>query len=479
MGNLLKEIHLNKIMGISILIDSVVSDNPSDILIFFGRIHPLVVHFPIAFLLLAALVEAIAKQPKFQSLKNYTHYLWALGCISAFFAIVFGYFLSLSGDYNEDTVFWHKWSGIVLLFLSIICYYISKKKVSLPYYGNRVLIFLIAVTVFYTGHLGGNLTHGSTYLLEYAPNSIRSLAGMSEKKIPREKVTVLDSADVYLDLISPMMDRRCVSCHNQDKKKGDLDVTSFVNLMKGGENGDVIIPNDAEASDFYRRITLPKSHDDFMPSEGKQPLTKNEVALIGWWINNNAPSNGYFTQLNPDEDITKVAKQYLGLDKNSLFNKKVNPPKKEVIDSLSSQGFILNKLMKDNYYLEANFSISEKRITKQGFEILLQLKDQLIWLNLSQSNITDDYLQKIAQLENLIKLNLSKNNISDKGLIQLSSLQNLEALNLYETKVSDSLLTVIPKLKNLKRLYLSESNATDSIVNQLKKGNEKLSIIFD
>ncbi len=466
-------------MELSILINSGVTDNPSDILIFFGRIHPLVVHFPIGFLILAALVEIVTKWTKFKPLKNYTQYLWGLGCISAFFAILFGYFLSLSGDYNESTVFLHKWSGVALFLFSTICYYISKKQIKLPFYGKRILIFIVVFTVFYTGHLGGNLTHGSTYLFEYAPNSIRSLVGMPKKAIPRKKVTVLDSADVYLDLISPIMNNRCVSCHNQDKKKGDLDLTSFSNLMKGGENGDVIIPNDAEASDFYRRITLPKSHDDFMPSEGKRPLTKNEVTLIGWWINNNAPPNGYFTQLNPDNEIINKVKNILGLDKNSLFNKKVDPPKMGIIDSLSKQGFILNKLMKDNYYLEANFSLSEKSITKKGFETILQLKDQLIWLNLSHSNITDEYLEKIGQLENLIKLNISRNDISDEGLIHMSNLQNLESLNLYETNVSDSLLTVIPKLTNLKRLYLSESKANDSIINQLKKKNEKLKIIFD
>lgn len=465
-------------MGLSILLN-IDSDTPSDVIMFFGRIHPLVVHLPIGFLLLAGLAEISTKWPKFQPIKVFTQYLWGLGVIGAFFAVLFGYFLSLSGDYNEDTIFWHKWSGVTVLLFSLICYYISKKQIKIPFYGKSILVTIVVFTIFYTGHLGGNLTHGSTYLLEYAPNPIRQLAGLPKKTIPRKKVTVLDSADVYLDLISPIMDNRCVSCHNADKKKGELDLTTFSNVMKGGENGEAIIPGDINSSDLFRRITLPVTHDDFMPTEGKRPLTDDEVDLIGWWIKMNAPSNSYFTALEPDKEMLDNVKRQLGLDKNNFLRDVVQAPKKEIIDSLSNQGFILNQLIKDNYFLEANFSLSEKELTLNTVETLMNIKKQLIWLNMSNSNVTDENLEKIGELEYLIKLNLSKNKISDNGLIHLEKLKNLESLNLFNTEVSNGLLVIIPKLTHLKRLYISESHATNEIVSQLQRENEKLKIIFD
>ncbi|MDO5980762.1 c-type cytochrome domain-containing protein [Flavivirga spongiicola] len=455
------------------------SDTPSDIILFLGRIHPLVVHLPIGFLLLAGLAEISTKWTKFEPIKAFVQYIWGLGVIGAFFAVLFGYFLSLSGDYNEDTIFWHKWSGVAVLLFSLACYYISKKQIKIPFYGKSILVTIVVVAIFYTGHLGGNLTHGSTYLLEYAPNPVRQLAGLSKKAIPRKKVTVLDSADVYLDLVSPIMNNRCVSCHNEDKKKGDLNLTSFSYLMKGGENGEAIIPGDPNSSDLFRRITLPTTHDDFMPTEGKRPLTDDEVAFIGWWINNNAPSRGYFTALKPDKEMIDNVSRQLGLDKNNFLREMVQSPKKEIIDSLSNQGFILNLLMKDNYFLEANFSLSEKKLTMHSVESLLQIKDQLIWLNMSNSNVTDGNLEKIGRLENLIKLNLSGNKISDNGLVHLEKLKNLESLNLFNTEVSIGLLAVIPKLTHLRTLYLSESNATNEIVSELQKGSEKLKISFD
>ena len=95
-------------------------NGPSDIILFFGRIHPLVVHLPIGFLLLAALAEFSTLWSKFQPLKPFTHFLWGFGSIGALFSVLFGYFLSLSGDYNEETLFLHQWSGIGLFLFSLI-----------------------------------------------------------------------------------------------------------------------------------------------------------------------------------------------------------------------------------------------------------------------------------------------------------------------------------------------------------------------
>ncbi|MGX1928809.1 c-type cytochrome domain-containing protein [Flagellimonas sp. 2504JD4-2] len=454
-------------------------EGPSDFLLFLGRMHPLVVHLPIGFLLLSALVEWVVKKPKFQPLKNYTHYLWALGSISAFLAVLFGYFLSLSGDYNEDTLFWHKWMGVAVFLFSLVCYFVSRKQLKLPSYARAVLVSLVTFTIIYTGHLGGNLTHGSTYLLEYAPNVVRNLAGMPDKAIPREKVTVLDSADVYLDLVSPIMDRRCVSCHNDDKKKGDLDLTTYANLALGGESGEVVVPGDPNSSDIYRRITLPQTHDDFMPTEGKPPLSDDEVAIIGWWIEKNVPPSGYFVAMGPDEKMKVMVEKYLGLDKNNLLNQKVEAPKKEVIDSLTNHGFILNQLIMDNNFLEANFSLSEQELNDQALVTLLGLKDQLIWLNMSNSGVNNVHLEQIGKLENLIKLNLSTNTITDEGLIHLAQLQNLESINLYKTGVSEGLLSLVPQLPNLKRLYLSESKVDSITVAQLRREHQKLQIVFE
>jgi hypothetical protein len=159
-----------------------------------------------------------------------------------------------------------------------------------------------------------------------------------------------------------------------------------------------------------------------MPSEGKQPLSTEEVKIIGWWIINMAPSKGYFTQMNPNKNTVDLVKKYLKLDKNNLLTKTVSPPNELAVNSLTSEGFILNLLMKENYFLEANFNLSENTLTEQSFESLLQIKEQLIWLTMVNSNVSDLHLEKIGQLKSLIKLNLSKNSISDDGFKHLINL---------------------------------------------------------
>ena len=452
-------------------------EDPPDFMVFVGRFHPLVVHLPIGFLLLAALAQFATRWPKFHPIKPFLVYLWALGAISASLAVVFGYLLSLSGDYNEDTLFWHQWSGIIVLVFSFICYLISKKQNENTKLMQWVLIALVTGLMIYTGHLGGNLTHGSTYLLDYAPNTIRNIAGLPEKTESRPKVIVLDSADVYLDLIAPMMNSKCVSCHNTGKKKGDLLLTNYANMMKGGENGEVVIPGDIETSELFRRITLPENHDDFMPSEGKRPLTSQEVDIIEWWIVSDAPSSGFITELDSEKKITVTVSNYLGLDKNTILSKKVPPADKSITDSLINYGFIVNRLMKSNYFLEANFSLSEKPISSAHIKLLNSIKEQLIWLDLSNAHVSDESLEQIGLLENLIKLDLSGNDISDTGIQSLEKLIHLESLNLYNTNVSEGILEIIPKLTRLQKIYLWQTKVNDSLMRRIHSENQNLEVI--
>ncbi|MCK0146768.1 hypothetical protein MWU78_14015 [Arenibacter sp. F26102] len=466
-------------MGFIFLMNGGILDNPPDVVLFFGRFHPVVVHLPIGFLIMAILAQLATRWPKFKPLELYLPLMWLMGAFSALLAVIFGYFLSLSGGYDEDTLFWHQWGGITVMLLSFGCYFINKKSSDSLTIPKWISVVIVGLLLMFTGHMGGNLTHGSTYLLEYAPNPIRNIAGLPSKVEPRKKVTVLDSADVFLDLVLPMMQTKCVSCHNEGKNKGGLLLTSYGNMILGGESENTIIPGDALKSELVRRITLPTEHDDFMPSEGKLPLTDPEVLMIKWWIKIGAPSDGFVTELDTEKAVSSLVSNYLGLDKNNLFNKKVPPPNRSIVDSLIRHGFVINPLMKDNYFLEANFSLSEYDLEASDLDVLLELKEQLVWLNLGNSDLKDANLEKIGLLQNLVKLDLRGNEITDNGIKHLSKLENLESLNLYGTKVSKGIVDLVPKLTRLKKIYLWQSEVSKETITQLEEQNPGLTVIFE
>jgi hypothetical protein len=80
--------------------------------------------------------------------------------------------------------------------------------------------------------------------------------------------------------VFPIFQRSCFECHDAKKAKGDLRLDVREEAL--GADG-VIVKGDAAKSDLYARITLPRDHEDVMPSRG-EPLTKAETEKIKAWI---------------------------------------------------------------------------------------------------------------------------------------------------------------------------------------------------
>jgi WD40 repeat protein/chromosome segregation ATPase len=85
----------------------------------------------------------------------------------------------------------------------------------------------------------------------------------------------------YVDHIKPMLENKCFSCHNPDKKKGDLDLTSFGGVMNGGGGGAVVEAGNSGGSRMV--TTTKKAEEPFMPPEGS-PLSAADIALMSKWI---------------------------------------------------------------------------------------------------------------------------------------------------------------------------------------------------
>ena len=91
--------------------------------------------------------------------------------------------------------------------------------------------------------------------------------------------------------------------------------------------------------------------------------------------------------------------------------------------------------------------------------------------------LADSALNYIAQCDNLIFLQLDNTLITDKGLQQLASLQQLQSLNLVGTNITAKGLEALKNLKQLQSLYLYQTKINKEDWPHCKKIFQKLFLI--
>jgi len=435
---------------------------------FFGHFHVVLVHLPIGILLLACVFQWLERRPKFSSLHVATNIALLIGMICAILSALTGYLLSFSGDYDEGLVITHQWFGISVAAVSIAMFYYHNKAAS---FKTQVSIsILLFVLIIITGHLGGSLTHGSDYLT-------KSWSLTSDTVALRKPIPNVQEAMVYPDVIQPILQTKCYSCHGKNKQKGKLRMDDSLRLMKGGKDGPVIIPGNVEKSEMAKRISLPREDDDHMPPKEKPQPTEQEIALIHWWIKSGASFDKKVKQLDQPEELKPALLALQNVQEKKIIvpdlpAKPVVKANDEAIKKLKDIGAVVDPVAQNTNYLSANF-VTVTNPGDREIQLLLPLKEQLIELKLSGASITDSALLVIAQFKNLMRLQLDHTKITDKGLASLRALEELRYLNLVGTAVTEKGVMQLKDLKNLRSIYLYQTGVKKSEWKDLKKAFPK------
>ncbi len=279
---------------------------------FLGRLHPLIVHFPVSLLLFAGILELFTLRNFNSKLRPGINVLVLVGAVAAVFAAVFGWLLSMQEDYGGDTLSIHQWTGIATAALSVVALallqLINKNRQTYAVKAYRGVVFFTAIGVSVAGHFGGALTHGNDYLTSVLPWNVGTEVEPAGKinfasfKNNAGKLSEQQEMDLNVQ-VRAVLAHNCYSCHSAEKIKGELRLDKKRMAFKGGKSGPVIIPGDPVKSELVRRITLPRNHKEAMPSKGKR-LSEHEIELISFWIEKGAP----WPDVADQKSIFRVAK---------------------------------------------------------------------------------------------------------------------------------------------------------------------------
>jgi uncharacterized membrane protein len=430
-----------------------------DITTLIGHLHPVVVHLPIGFLALAILFELLSYFKKFEQLKIAIPITLLVGFITAVLSCIFGYLLSIGGEYEFSKINNHKLAGITLavasglLFISTTT--VVKKIFSIPRLIFSSLCVVVLLIMIYTGHQGGSLTHGSDYL------SIKLI----DEPIRKKPISVAEAL-LFEEVVQPILIQRCGQCHREGKMKGQFSVQTLETLLKGGKTRAAVVAGSLNKSELFNRITLDPSNEKYMPADGKTPLTKAEIEIIQWWIEKGMATKGKkIAELKVSPEIQSKIAVVLGIE-NSIAvsetakteNSKINPEipailNTALIDSLRNKGINVRLMLHQPVMLDITIPPGMSASINSIKPILQSIAKNVIWLNLSDNGLTDNDLDFLSGMTNLEKLRLEKNPITDKIVPQLSGLKHLEAVNLNETNVSEAGIEKLKQVPGIKRVY--------------------------
>ena len=85
----------------------------------------------------------------------------------------------------------------------------------------------------------------------------------------------------YQEHVASIFASRCTGCHNPDKSKGGLNLTTFASVIEGGSSGSVIAPGDAGGSRLFRLVSHAEQ-PNMPPLASKIP--DEQLASIQSWI---------------------------------------------------------------------------------------------------------------------------------------------------------------------------------------------------
>jgi hypothetical protein len=359
-----------------------------------------------------------------------------------------------------------------------------------------------------TGHFGGNLTHGEDYLfpkkksvplqmmpttdsaqqevLKASPAELATANLKSSVQIQpnTEKAQKVKTSFIFRDSVSPILEKKCFSCHSATKKKGGLRLDTEEFILLGGKNGAILTAGNPENSSLYLYMLLPEDDDNHMPPKGKPQLTPQEIAVFHQWIKEGASFREemkiFLDQQEEKKEVienkpvivsapkTSVTPAFMQDVEGSILKNKMDAVAPSLLNQLKQKNIMVSNFGTNSNYLMVNF-VNVKDYRSALIDDVLKLGDKVVRLRLSQQPVSDSDIKKLSALKNITRLNLEKTAITDLAMNDIKNLPNLEQINLYGTNITDNGLLELANCNHLKVVFLWQTKTTAKGIEQLKR----------
>ena len=426
------------------------------ILLWFGKLHPLVLHFPIV-MGIAIVIYFLFFQHK--ALEEHTEKFILVGnAVMASMVALLGLFLSKQDAYDTDTLNLHKWGGLSIALISWLLIYI--KNIAANYKKIIALAYLLVLLIF--THQGALLTHGENALSIPTP------------VVEVEEVKMVDSSlTVYEKAVAPILAQKCVSCHGPDKVKGKLQLQSPALILKGGKDGNILNGIQNQEALLLQRIHLPNADEKHMPPADKLQLTLEELTLLTKWVKAGGNFTKKISELAKTDSLAILAMAYKAPAKGSGDNKNNAPDLKQY----NSNYLTVNYLYNGSEEIEVNFFQGTFYKIEQ-LKNLEKIKDKIVSLNMQGMPINKEDLAIIVQFTHLKKLNLNYTNLKMGDLEAVKSINSLTNLSICGIEINQNSLKTLLDKAPFTEVHIWTNHSSEKEFQQLSANNKKVKIII-
>src|SRR5690606_8285219 len=197
---------------------------------------------------------------------------------------------------------------------------------------------------------------------------------------------------IFDHVIKPVLEKKCMSCHNESKAKGELIMLDSTLLEEGGKNGTPFVRGDPNESLMILRAHLPVDDKKHMPPKGKPQLTPEELELLTRWISAGAPFNKRVLAMEEGDSLRLIAEGWLApaTDGEPVF--RFAAARDEDIESLQTDYRVIAPVAVRSPALAVNF-FNRHVFTPESLTELRKIDKQVVALDLNKIPVRDDYLK--------------------------------------------------------------------------------------